>query len=100
MVFSLFFEGKPSQLCCLDSDCEDKIKIMIEIMEVDQSKSVIDHRLSLKFPKLIVAMSHQLKPLFVTLNFNGLAVLRFLADNNGAILDIMPLTLIKRLVKT
>lgn len=69
------------------------IKIMIEIMEVD-------HRLSLKFPKLIVAMSHQLKPLFVTLNFNGLAVLRFLADNNGAILDIMPLTLIKRLVKT
>lgn len=65
------------------------IKIMIEIMEVD-------HRLSLKFPKLIVAMSHQLKPLFVTLNFNGLAVLRFLADNNGAILDIMPLTLIKK----
>jgi hypothetical protein len=72
------------------------IKIMIEIMEVDQSKSVIDHRLSLKFPKLIVAMSHQLKPLYVTLNFNGLAALRFLVDNNGAILDIMPLTLIKK----
>lgn len=70
---------------------------MIEIMEVDQSKSVIDHRLSLKFPKLIVAMSHQLKPLYVTRNFNGLAVLRFLVDNNGAMLDIMPLTLIKKI---
>lgn len=76
IIFNLriSFEAKIGQLLYLDSDYKDNVKEKVSNYLCQPEDPIVEQHQGLIFSKPILVMTHHLKPIHITTNFNNVPV--------------------------